>query len=81
MEERVMREQLLGILQDIRPDVDFDKEQKLIGDGILESFDIISLVPELEDAFDIEIKPKELKAENFNNVDLMLAMIERLQDQ
>ena len=42
---------------------------------------IISLVPELEDAFDIEIKPKELKAENFNNVDLMMAMIERLQDQ
>ncbi|WP_130836665.1 acyl carrier protein [Lachnoclostridium sp. Marseille-P6806] len=76
-----MREELLEILQDVRPDVDFEKEQKLIGDGILESFDIISLVSELNDAFDIEITPRELKPENFNSLDAMLALIQRLQEE
>lgn len=76
-----MREQLLEVLQDVRPDVDFEKETRLIADGILESFDIISLVSELNDAFDIEITPKDLKAENFNSVDAMLALIETLQNE
>lgn len=75
-----MREELLEILQDVRPDVDFENEQKLIGDGILESFDIISLVSELNDAFDIEITPRELKPENFNSLDAMLALIQRLKE-
>ena len=42
-----MRDTILEILEDLRPDVDFEKETKLINDKILESFDIVSLVSEL----------------------------------
>ena len=55
-----MKEKVMDILMDLRPDVDFENEKKLIGDGILESFDIMSLVAELEDEFDVKIKPKHL---------------------
>ena len=41
------------------PGVDFEKETKLISDGILASFDIVSIVAELGDEFDITIGPKD----------------------
>jgi acyl carrier protein len=73
-----MRDQILEILTDIRPDIDFEKETKLIDDKILESFDIITIVGELNDAFDIEIGPKELIAENFNSLDALTEMVDEL---
>ena len=73
-----MKEKVMDILMDLRPDVDFENGKKLIGDGILESFDIMSLVSELEDEFDVKIKPKDLVAENFNSVDDMVAMLQKL---
>lgn len=51
-----MRDTILEILEELRPDVDFEKETKLIDDKILESFDIVSLVSELTDEFDITIR-------------------------
>lgn len=74
-------DELMQILEELRPDVDFENETALIGDGILDSFDIVSLVGELNDAFDIEIKPTDLIPENFNSAQAMLAMIETLQDE
>lgn len=53
-----MRDTILEILEELRPDVDFEKETKLIDDKILESFDIVSLVSELTDEFDITIRPR-----------------------
>ena len=53
----------------------------LITDGILDSFDIVALVGELNDAFDIEIKPNNLVPDNFNSAKAMLALIEQLQDE
>ena len=76
-----MREELLEILEELRPDVDFETETSLITGGILDSFDIVALVGELNEAFDIEIKPNNLVPENFNSVDAMLALIEQLQDE
>lgn len=73
-----MKEKVMEILMDLRPDVDFENERKLIADGILESFDIMSLVAELEDEFDIKIKPKDLVAENFNSADAMVEMLQKL---
>ena len=74
-------EELMNILEELRPDVDFEAETGLIANGILDSFDIVSLVGELNDAFDIEVKPTDLVPENFNSAEAMLAMIERLQDE
>ncbi len=76
-----MRETLMEILGDLRPDVDFEKETNLISGGILESFDIVSLVSELTDEFDITIRPKDLVPENFNSVDAMLALITKLVEE
>ena len=71
-------DELMEILEELRPDVDFAEEKSLIDGHVLESFDIVSLVGELNDAFDIEINPAELIPENFNSVDGMLELIERL---
>ncbi len=76
-----MMDELMEILEELRPDVDFANETKLITDGILDSFDIVALVGELNDAFDIEIKPNNLVPDNFNSAKAMFALIEELQDE
>ena len=70
-----MKEQLMGILKDLRADVDFEKEKKLIDDGILDSFDIVTLVSELNSEFDVEINVMDLEPENFNTIEAMLELI------
>ena len=76
-----MMNELMEILEQLRPDVDFENETGLIANGILDSFDIVSLVGELNDAFDIEIKPTDLVSENFNSAEAILALVEKLQDE
>ena len=61
--------------------MDFEGETGLIANGILDSFDIVSLVTSLNDAFDIEIKPNDLVPENFNSASAMWALVEKLQDE
>ena len=73
--------ELLEILENMRPDIDFASETKLVTDRILESFDIISLVAEIGDEFDVKVKPADLVPENFDSVEAMWEMIERLQDE
>jgi len=74
-------EELLAILSDIRPDVDFEHETQLIDGGILDSFDIITIVSELEEAFDVDIDVSELEPENLNSAEAMIALIEKLRDE
>lgn len=73
--------ELMEILEELRPDVDFENETALIDNGILDSFDIVALVGELNDAFDIEIKPNNLIPANFNSAEAMWSLIETLQDE
>lgn len=72
--------ELMEILEQLRPDVDFENETGLIDSGILDSFDIVSLVSELNEAFDIEIQPNDLIPENFNSAKAILDLVEKLQD-
>lgn len=74
-------EELMEILEELRPDVDFETETALIDNGVLDSFDIVALVGELNDAFDIEIKPNNLIPENFNSAKAIMALVEQLQDE
>ncbi|MCI8299168.1 MAG: acyl carrier protein [Lachnospiraceae bacterium] len=76
-----MKEQLLDILNDLRPDVEFEKEKKLIDDGVLDSFDIVSLVSELNSEFDVEINVMDLEPDNFNTVEAMLELIVKMQEE
>lgn len=62
-------EKIIQILEDIRPDVDFKTETTLVDGGILDSFDIVSIISELNDAFDIHIRVTDLKPENFNSLE------------
>ena len=73
-------EKILKILNGVRPDVDFENEKKLIDDGILDSFDIIAIVGEFNDAFDIDIDPADLEPDNFNTIEAMKELIEKLQN-
>lgn len=74
-----MREQLLSILKDIKPEIDFETATDLIDAGTLDSFDIVTVVVELNDAFDVEISVDDLVPENLNSVDAMIELIEGLQ--
>lgn len=76
-----MREKLLALLGDIRPDVDFENEKLLIDDGILDSFDIISIVQDMNDAFNVEINVEDLEPYNFNTVEAMEELIAKLQNE
>ena len=73
-----MREKVMEILTDLRPDVEFETEKALVSDNVLESFDIIELISRLNNEFDIEISPKELTAVNFDSADDITGLVERL---
>ena len=74
-------EELMNILTNLRPDIDFNTADKLIDDEILDSFDIITLVGEVNDAFDVQIGVEDLLPENFNSAAAMMALITRLQEE
>lgn len=71
---------LLEILEDIHPDVNFEKEQGLIDDGIIDSFDIIRIVADIDEEYDVAIPPEEIVPENFNSAQALYQLIERLLD-
>lgn len=71
-------ENLMKILQGVRPDVDFENETALIDDGILDSFDVVSIISEIDDVFGVQIRITELDPENFNSVEAIWKLIESL---
>ena len=75
-----MREEILEILKDVRSDIDYENEKAMIDDGLLESLDIVAIVGEFNDAFDVNISVDDLLPENFNSVDAMAELITKLQE-
>lgn len=71
-------EKLLEILQGIRPDVDFVNEKSLIDDGILDSFDVVSIISELDDAFGVQVRITELDPDNFNSAEAIWALVQSM---
>jgi acyl carrier protein len=71
-------DKLMKILWEINPDIDFETEDALIDGGMLDSFDIVTLVAEIDDAFGIEIPAEALIPENFNSAKAIFALIQRL---
>ena len=76
-----MKDTVMEILLGIRPDVDFENATKLIDDNILASLDIVAIVGEFNDEFDIEISVEDLVPENFNSVDAMVELITKAQEE
>ena len=77
------KKQILEILNEIIPDVsneDIEANKELVHSGTLNSFSIVMLIGELSDKFDIEISPQEIVYENFDSLDGLVKMVERLSD-
>ena len=74
-----MREQIIEILTEICPGVDFEQETSLIDDGLFDSLDIVAVVTDLMDTFDVQLGVDDLTPENFNSVDAICQLIERAQ--
>ncbi len=74
-------EQLMEILKQMHPDVDFDADRDLIEDGILDSLDIVTLITEINSTFDVSIPAKDVIPENFCSVAAIWALIERLDEE
>lgn len=72
---------LLEILENMYPDVDVANCTEFIDGGIMDSFDIVSLVGEIDDSFGVEIPAEEMIPENFNSAKAIYALIERLLDE
>ncbi|MBE6983900.1 MAG: acyl carrier protein [Ruminococcaceae bacterium] len=71
-------DKLIAILSDLHPDVDFETETGLIDNGILDSFDVVTIVAEVDDTFDVQIPAEELIPDNFNSAESLYALIQRL---
>ena len=76
-----MKEELMNILKELRPEVDFENETKLIDEGRLDSFDLVSLLGEINDALDVEVGFEDIEPANFNSVDAMVKLIQKLSEE
>lgn len=74
-------EPLMQILTDLHPDVDYENENNLVDDKILDSFDIVTIIAEVDNDYDVTIPAEEIIPENFNSAASLYALIERLMDE
>lgn len=72
---------LLEILSELHPEIDFETATGLIDKKILTSFDIVNLVGELMDEYDVEINAEHLVPENFNSAQAIYELITRLEEE
>ena len=73
------KEKINAILKNIKPTKDLANVEDIIEGGYLDSFELMSLIAQLSDGFEIEIDVDEIVPENFNSLDAITAMVERLQ--
>ncbi|MBO5342087.1 MAG: acyl carrier protein [Lachnospiraceae bacterium] len=74
-------DRLLEILSDLHPEIDFEECTTLIDDGILDSFDIVSLISEINEEYDVVISAEYIVPENFNSAEALYALIEKLEEE
>ncbi len=74
-------EELLEILNDLHPDVDFETEEHLIDNGVLDSLDIVTLISEISENFDVTITAKDIVPENFNSAKALWSLIKGLEEE
>lgn len=72
------KEQILAILKEVKPTKNLENVTDIIEGGYIDSFELMSLVVRLNEAFGIEISIDELVPDNFNSIDAIAAMVNRL---
>lgn len=75
-----IKETLIRILSDLHPDVDFETNESLIDDGVLDSLDIVTLISEINAELDITIPAEEIVPENFNSASALAELLTRLDE-
>lgn len=74
-------EDLLEILQNLHPEVDFETCTDLVDSKILDSFDIVTIISEVNEVFDVVISAEYIKPEYFNSAESLYDLIEQLEDE
>ena len=72
--------EIIEILSGLHPDIDFETANALVDGRILDSFDIVSLIAEINDNFDVAIPAEEIIPENFNSAEAIWSLVERLME-
>lgn len=72
-----MKEKVLKILADIRPEFDFSEDVNFIEEGMLDSFDIVSLVSDLDTTFGISIDGMDIIPDNFSTVEAIVSLLKK----
>ncbi len=72
-----MKDRILEMLKELRPEFEFEEDVDFIEEGYLDSFDLTTLISDMESEFGCLIDPMEIRAENFGSVDAMVALIEK----
>lgn len=75
-----MRDKLISVLKKFRDNIDFENEKKLMGDRLIDSIELVEMIGLIEDEFGIEVPIEEILPENFDNVDNMLKLVEKLKN-
>lgn len=75
-----MKEELLELLQNEFPEIDFLSSDELVDDGILDSLTLTGIIAALTMEYDITIPYEEIVEDNFNSIEAMAEMVERLQE-
>ena len=71
---------LLEILEEVKPGVDFESSQNMIEEGLIDSFDIINIIANINEKFDIDFSVAEIIPENFETVKSLYETIERIKN-
>ena len=74
-------QQLLDLLTDMHPDIDFETAEGLIDRKILTSFDVVSIAAELSETYDLTLGAVDIVPENFNSARALYALVQRLSDE
>lgn len=74
-------EKLLELLKEIKPEVEFEGNEHLIDNGDLDSLSIVEVVSAIDDEFDVEIGVTDIIPENFNSVEAIWNLIQKLLDE
>ena len=75
-----MRDEILKMLEELRPEFDFDSSKNYILDGLLDSFDIISLISMMEEKYNIHIDGLDIVPENFSSADAIADLVTKSKD-
>lgn len=74
-------EEVIAILKDLHPEIDYETEKGLIDKRIFDSFDVVNIVGELMDEFDVEINAEHMIPENFNSAEAIYNLVTSLMEE